>query len=78
MSIRRPAAVWVVFGFLRYVCLGECLACVIESQFPLAAVLTLASAVQIHFDHSAPGFSGERVSSSGFCLVSLLLLRRIV
>lgn len=37
---------------LRYglcsVCLSECLACVIESQFPLAAVLTLASAVQIH------------------------------
>lgn len=44
VSIRRQASIWIVFRFLRYVCLSACLACVVESQFPLAAVLTLASA----------------------------------
>lgn len=33
-----------MFRFLRYVCLSACLACVVESQFPLAAVMTLTSA----------------------------------
>jgi len=34
---------------LRYVCLGKCLVCVIESLFPLAALLMLACPAQLHW-----------------------------
>lgn len=62
---------------LRYVCLGNCLACVIESLFPLAALLMLACPALLHcwvltlaILQELFVFNGERVHSWGLCMFS--------